>query len=40
MTMLALSALITTVSRLLARAFAGLATFLAGVEEARAMALA
>ena len=40
MTMLALSALIATVSRLLVRAFAGLAAVLAGIEEARAMALA
>jgi hypothetical protein len=40
MAMLALSALITTVSRLFARAFAGFTEVLAGIEEARAMALA
>ena len=40
MTTLALSALIATVSRLLVRPFAGFTTFLAGIAEARAMALA
>ena len=40
MIMLALSALIATVSRLLVGALAGFTTFLAGIEKARAMALA
>ncbi len=40
MTMLALSALIATAWRLLGKAFASFATFLAGIEQARAMALA
>ena len=40
MTVLALSAVIATMSRLLAGALAGLREVLAGIEEARAMALA